>query len=946
MLKTTGRLLAWGYGIYLGLSILVVLPLLNYLPGRIVSELFGRELHSDIIIFNPFALSVSARGVTLPEHSGETFAAVDQAEVNLSLASLWREGVVFDRFLVRGLYLHVRQLTEDEFNFSDLLGGNNADEGADEENKTDDALPAITVADFDFQAREIRYSDEARDPVYSTHYADLSIHVRDLSTVIEEGKPYRIRAAEESGGVLLWEGTVSIPQARSEGRLALNDVALHPFWRFVEPWVQFELHEGSLEIAGDYRVDWSGELAYHVDNASLQISGVNILPKDTATLADTGLAFDSLSVTGIAVDGPAQHVAVEDITLQGLDISGWSEGAQVSLADMFAVDFADSETNAEAAPEPESTPQSGWSANISDIHLDSGINWRSGYTEPALLQITPLTVAVSNVQWPFAGDTRVELNLRLNDTAAISLDGDLELADGAGDVNYRLERLPLPWFNPNLPTALKARISDGWLQLGGRVSLADFTPQRIEGAGDISQFSGEVADSDASLTSWETIRWEGLAVNLADRELFLEKLSIDDYRGRLHIQRDGTINTQKLWQEEVGEEAEELAEDISEGEPWKVTIPAIVMTDSQIDFMDESLPIHFRTVVGDLQGEVLNISSEPGATASVKVKGSVDGYAPVHLGGTVAPFSSPPDLDLRLTFEGVDMALLTPYSGNYAGRKIDRGLLNLDLKYKLDQGHLEGDNQVLIDNLRLGEKIESEDALDLPLDLALTLLTDLNGLIDLRVPVSGDIDDPSFSLGSVIGSALVNLITKAVTAPFNLLGALVGTEEDLQRINFSSGSGALNDAARARLDQLAEALVQRPAVKLIVSGRLHPQADRERLQLEGLNRELLAGGLGEQDLAGKSPAWESAIRSRYATRAPARVESQGEPSLSEQHDWLVGQVQVGDRELQALTEARSVAVKSYLVNDKGMAADRAVIEQLPPSDKKHKFSGVELGVGS
>ena len=472
-------------------------------------------------------------------------------------------------------------------------------------------------------------------------------------------------------------------------------------------------------------------------------------------------------------------------------------------------------------------------------------------------------------------------------------------------------------------------------------------PARIGGSGAITDFSGKIQEEESSITGWETVQWQELQVDLDQRSVALAKLSIVGYSGRLHIREDGTVNTQKLWQEEVGEQAEQLAEDLSLDQPWSISLPQIQVTRSAIDFMDESLPIRFRTVIGDLNGEVLGLSTEPGATAKVAMEGSVDGYAPVNLDGTAAPFNSPPDLDLTLTFDGVDMALLTPYSGTYAGRTIERGLLNLDLQYALQSGKLEGNNQVVIAQLRLGEKVDSDRALDLPLDLALALLTDMNGVIDLTVPVSGDIDNPEFSLGSVIAGAFMNLITKAVTAPFALLANLVGSDdEDLQRINFPSGSGELMEAERARLDQLGEALAQRPNLTLVISGRLHPTADRERLQGILLEEQLLAEGLDPKQLENKGPDWEDAIRERYAALGAASGENAegAEPTVREQYEQLKATIDVPASMLTELIERRSIAVKSYLVNEAGMASDRAVIDAVNLEDKAHLFSGVELDV--
>ncbi len=362
------------------------------------------------------------------------------------------------------------------------------------------------------------------------------------------------------------------------------------------------------------------------------------------------------------------------------------------------------------------------------------------------------------------------------------------------------------------------------------------------------------------------------------------------------------------------------------------------MSDSAIDFEDKSLPLPFRTVIGGLEGEVLGISSDPGAEASVDMKGSVDGYAPVVLSGTAAPFGEPPALDLALSFDGVDLSLLTPYSGTYAGYAIERGLLNLDLAYSLDQGRLEGNNALVIRQLKLGDKIDSDRAVDLPLELALALLTDASGVIDLAVPVSGDVDDPDFGLGSVIGKAFVNIITKAVTAPFSLLANLVGAEEDLQRLNFASGSASLSDSTRTKLDQLAEALAQRPKLSLVVLGRLNPAADREALQGAALRESMLASGLSPGQIADKEQAYFDELERRYR-----ELGTGGDlPSAPQQYKAVRDAVALGERDLAELIEARAVAIKTYLVNDKGMAADRIAIEQSSPDDEAHLFSGAEL----
>ncbi len=933
------KILRWAgiaYVIYLALSVVVLLPALNILPARYVEETYGRRLTSEIILFNPFSLALEARQVELPEKDGTPFVGLHRARVDLSLESLWKPGIVLDQIDVDQFHLHVRQLADGTLNFADLV----PPESEEPEPAESGALPGVTIHDFRFQARQIRLTDERREKPFTTHFDDLLVEVRELSTILEEGKPYRIDAYSERGGELHWEGDLSVPGQYSEGTVTLANIDLHTLWRLAEPWVAFELTAGRLGLGGHYSIRWRDGFEYAVSAGNLRLSDLAVEPKEPGALPDTGVTLAALEVDGISVDGQRQHVSVDSVDIDAPGASGWQEGERISLVELFVPPSTDA---AEAAVDPdEAASGPPWTAELAGVRVTDGrFGWRSGFTDPPALSVTPIEATVGTLRWPLEGDTALSLSLAVNEQARVTLEGALALGTGNGEIAYSLEGLPLGWFNPNFPTELKAKINDGSLAVAGRANLETFAPARIRGGGSIVNFSGGIQGEEASLTSWETVRWEELEVDVANRAVSLQRLLIDNYSGRLHIREDGTINTQKVWQEEVGEQAEELAEEMELDQTWTASVPVIRITDSELDFMDESLPIHFRTVIGDLNGEVLGISTAAGAVTEVDVQGSVDGYAPVLLSGSAEPFSQPPALDLALTFDGVDMALLTPYSGTYAGRAIERGLLHLDLEYSLAEGRLQGNNQVLIKQLKLGKKVDSDKALDLPLDLALALLTDMNGVIDLTVPVSGDLDDPQFDIGSVIAGAFVNLLTKAVTAPFALLASLVGSEEDLQRVNFASGSSALDETAQGRLAELASALSQRPGVTLVIMGRLHPEADVKKLQEQLLSAELVAAGVSQQQVDSKGPDWEKAIGERYGAIAP---DDGAEATIGQQFRAVRDRITVPPAALEELLEARAVAVKTYLVNQAGLSADRAVIQQVAVDDPANQLSGVELDI--
>jgi hypothetical protein len=223
----------------------------------------------------------------------------------------------------------------------------------------------------------------------------------------------------------------------------------------------------------------------------------------------------------------------------------------------------------------------------------------------------------------------------------------------------------------------------------------------------------------------------------------------------------------------------------------------------------------------------------------------VDKHAPVKIAGQVNPLSPEAYADMALSFKNIELTTFTPYSGRFMGYAIEKGKLSLDLKYKLSQNKLEGENKVLFNQLTLGDQIDSPEATKLPVRLAIALLKDRNGKIDLDLPVQGDLNDPEFSYGRIIVKAVVNLVTKIVTSPFTLLGKLVGGDgEEMSYVDFEFGSPDIRADQAEKLDKLAQALLERPTLQLEIKGTADLIGDRKALAearlLDRLKRMKLA----------------------------------------------------------------------------------------------------------
>ncbi|MCV6604185.1 MAG: DUF748 domain-containing protein, partial [Porticoccaceae bacterium] len=301
-----------------------------------------------------------------------------------------------------------------------------------------------------------------------------------------------------------------------------------------------------------------------------------------------------------------------------------------------------------------------------------------------------------------------------------------------------------------------------------------------------------------------------------------------------------------------------------------MAVKEVAIDNGQLAFSDASLSAPFATRLEQFSGTVTSFDSSGERPAKVNLKGLLDEYAPMALTGTLGPTNPGLNLDLEFELDTLEVPSLSPYSGTYVGRAIDQGQLQLSLAYKVQENRLKGSNKVRIEQLSLGDKVDSPDAVSLPLGAAVALLKDVNGVINMSVPVNGDLSDPSFTVSSVVWSAFTNLIVKTVASPFKLLGSLVGSEDDLQRVPFAPGAITLSERSQAKIEMLAQALAKRPNLKLTLQGQYDPERDGAYLQQQQLDSRLQEAGAGEQSVAERDERWSAVVTGFYRRVFPDR----------------------------------------------------------------------------
>jgi hypothetical protein len=635
-------------------------------------------------------------------------------------------------------------------------------------------------------------------------------------------------------------------------------------------------------------------------------------------------------------------------------------------------------------PSSEEEAETAWKIRIGEAALvDAAVEVTDEEPgTPATLAIADLDVTLRELSNEPGASIPMELAATLGGGGKLSLAGTLvALPETTLDADLKVEGLALAQLQPYLSDVARVGIRGGALGLDGRMRYSDDDePFAFDGDLRITGFDTHDLVKNEKLLAWRTLALDDLELSLAGNRARIARVRIERPFGRLFIARDQSTNVGALLVEEApaGTPAEPGSRPAAQREsdatpPFRVRVGRVVVARGELDFTDQSLPLPFAARIQDLQGELTTIDTGSAAPSRIRLEGKVDEYGLARVEGQMR-ISAPTELaDIGVIFRNIEMSPYSPYTIKFAGRKIARGKIDLDLRYQLTDRQLVGANRIVIDELELGEKVPHPDAVDLPLGLAVALLKDSEGRIDLDMPVSGSLDDPEFGIGKVIWKAFVNLITRIATAPFRLLGNLIGVEsEDLGTIVFAPGRSDLLPPEKEKLLRVAEALGKRPQLGVEIPAAVDPEADGAVLRTNKV-QAAIDTALGVDPASGAPPSGRGlerrtrkAVEELFTTRFPAEPlepiqarfqapppdDPEGRPRLDELayldelRERIASSESVSTEELAALGAARAQAIAAELTSAGQVAAERVRAgARKDVSARDGAWVPLELGVG-
>ncbi|WP_226477081.1 DUF748 domain-containing protein [Pseudomonas sp. MWU16-30323] len=905
--------------------------------------------HIERIELNPFSLELTVWGLNIGE-PGKEQVAFERLYANLQIDSLWTRALHLADIQLDKPKTELRFDKSGQLNLAQLFKL-----PASEPTPTDpNAKPfPLRIDNIKLAGGYVHFQDLRPSEPIEFLYDKLDFELKNLSTLPDDNAAMTLVAAGPEGGHIDWTGNFSLIPIASEGKLKVTDGKMKVWWPYVRDAVPLVLEDGILNFSTDYTLSLAKETELNLTNVALSVAPFAIKAPDGRPLA----RLEKLDVSETTVDLAKQQVIVGKIRSNKLETWAALEAdGQLDWQKLFASQPSKPAPAAEPATAPATAdspkpapaaPSKPWQVLLKDVQLrDYQVHLADRSAKPAVaLDVGPLNVDLQGFDSLNQSPFTLKLDTGVGKQGKLQATGQVNLSPVSAKLKVDTKDIDLRVAQSYISPFIRLELRSGMLGSNLDVNLKSTEPLafQVTGRAQVDQLHTLDTMKNRDFLKWQRLVLEGVNYQHGD-SLSIDKVNLLQPYARFMINDDRTTNIDDLLIPQPANSGNKSAAKpaASKEKPLGIHIGQIAINDGSANFADFSLTPNFATAIQQLNGQIGTIDSRQAKPASVDIKGKVDRYAPVTIKGSVNPFDPMAALDIATSFKRVELTTLTPYSGKFAGFRIRKGRLNLDLHYVITKGQLKAENKVVVEQLQLGEKVDSADAVDLPIRLAIALLKDSDGKISIELPVTGDLNNPQFSVMPIVWQTLRNLVVRAATAPFKFIGGLISGSgaQDLGNVSFAPGSSELSKDSQSALDSLAKALKERPALRLEIEGTAAASSDGPLLAAQRLEREYqynyykilqrrgdkvpAQASLLEVPEKEKAPLLEGIYRTRLKQQPPAEWKDlSNDERTAKLRDSVIKFWSGSDVLLRQLGQDRAGAIKDYLV-DKGQLEDERV----------------------
>ncbi len=854
---------------------------------------------------------------------------------------------------IDGLHANLVRNRDGTTNLTPLTGGSSTSGGAQPQAaSTQPAPPDVWLGSFGLADSAVNLTDNSGTTPAALAINGVHIGLKNFRTKGQTPATFDMGANIGGGGSIAAKGALDMAQSQVTTEISLDQIDLPTLQAFAQSVLACRIAAGKLSAHANVQTHFAtGHFNVHAEPASVSLDNFDLR---SAGGREKPVSWTRLAVSIAQADLAAHQAMVKEVRADGMHLFVRRErNGKLNLAALIRASGPPPRRGQAGVPRSHpsslrkpravaSPPEQPWRYRIESVAVEkTEVRFEDDTTARRVeLAVAPLNLHIKGVSSDFAQPFTLDLDGALNRKGSFSVAGTVALTPLKAKLRLNTHRLGLAGLDPYMSGRLNTTISSALLTMNGVLGLASVRDHfRISYRGDATLGNVSVLDK---LTGDSFLRWSAFSANGIDfnsgsgpPKVHIGALALADFYARIILNSNGKLNVK-----DVAAGQESAPTSVTRAEPESaapaptpsapstgqpigadIQLGRITLEGGDIDYTDDFIKPNYTANVTDIAGKVGSFGTGSTAPAEVAVQGQINGSAPLDIYGSVNPLAPMAFVDIRAKANGVELTGLTPYSATYAGYPIVKGTLTVDVHYILDQQKLTAENHIFINQLTFGDRVENSTATNLPVRMAVSLLKNSRGEIDLNVPISGSLSDPQFSLGGVILHAFMNLLIKAATSPFSLLSAAFGGgNEDLSYVEFAPGLATLMPESEKRLATLVTALQERTALRLSISGRVDPELDRK-----GLREAMLASQIKAQKISHVGGGGNIEVSpeeyNKYLTRAYSAATFPKPRNFvglakslppDEMKRLMLANTDVTDKDLKLLADARANAVRQWL----------------------------------
>lgn len=865
--------------------------------------------------FNPFDMKLEIDSFSLKENEN-TLISLDKLVLDFAvLKSIHESHISFKDLVLDKPFANAILNEENEINLAKLLKPSEAKTDEPENSSNESSIPNFKISKLQIKEGNFLFNQIFNGKTTSTSLNGFNYTFYEVGTYKNALASHNLVTKINKDTQLNIKGGFRLIPFKMYGKVKLENLKANEYLGYSKDLLNFTIANPNLNLDFGYKIDTSKDLLLYVDNMNFKLNNLKLIKEKEEIIT-----LSALNISDLNLDLAKQKIDIESISLDKLIANIVSNKSnKLNLDNLVNI-------KKEKEVKDENNESKPWFISLNDFSLNNSQAYFNDMKNKMRVTTKNIDIVVKN-SIVNNKDINVEsLNLK-NINVNIKDKTDIKL----NNINVALK--DISYINNEVKIS-NTKLSTKNIQIDDKLSKTNINAKNID------------VHINNLLQNNKVLKLSSIDLNKPIASIVLGKK--EQQKAEDKKENKTKVNTKKPTDKKSSSKAINL------------DIGPVNIKNAQLSFQDKNLPIPFKTNITKLNGKISELKSNSSKPSKLKVEGKIDKYGYTRITGLVDHRNIKNLTDVNMIFKNIEVKNFTPYTGKFVGRKLDGGKLNLNLKYNIKKSNLEASNSIIITDIKLGDVVESVDAMSLPLELGIALLEDSDGVIDLDIPISGDLDNPQFSIGPIVWKAVTNLIVKAVSAPFSFLASLLGIDEDeINSAEFIYGESKVIDSEKESLDKIAKAFAKRPNIALKITGAYDKTKDTTALQylkIENLLKEDM------KKIKAEDP-YLVALEKRYLTleektklkelKKTFMIKTKEKKEIFDKDSYvkylkekIVKSIEIKENELNLLAQNRIKSIIAYLDEAHGIKSNRVIVidEIKILDDKEANYAKFDLEI--